>query len=326
MIEHRMFYSGIALLLGVLWDFAVGDPKGWHHPVIAIGRLISGMEKALRRLFPRTKTGERLAGILLAVLVTGCSTLVPAAVLFLCYRLHPLLGILLESLMCGMLLAAKSLKKESMKVAEALETEGLEAGRKAVSMIVGRDTAQLSEAGVVKAAVETVAENTSDGIVAPMCFMALFGGAGGFFYKSINTMDSMVGYKNETYRYFGTAAARLDDIVNFIPARISALLMICGSFFCGLDAKGAWRIYKRDRYCHASPNSAQTEAVMAGALQVQLAGDAWYFGVKHEKPFIGDPIRPAEVKDIERSGRLMYMTAILSAVLLIGLKLLLCIL
>lgn len=326
MMGHRMFYSGIALLFGVLWDFAVGDPQRWYHPVTAVGRLISGLEKVLRPLFPRTKTGERLAGILLAVLVAGCSTAVPAAALFVCYRIHPALGILLESLMCGMLLAAKSLKTESMKVARALETEGLEAGRKAVSMIVGRDTDGLDETGVVKAAVETVAENTSDGIVAPMCFMALFGGAGVFFYKSINTMDSMVGYKNETYRYFGTAAARLDDIVNFIPARISALLMICGSLFCGLDAKGAWRIYKRDRYCHASPNSAQTEAVMAGALQIQLAGDAWYFGEKHEKPFIGDPIRPAEVKDIERSGHLMYITAILSAVLLTMLKLLLCIL
>lgn len=325
MMEHRIFYSGIALILGVLWDFAVGDPQRWYHPVIAIGRLISRMEKVLRRLFPETKTGERVAGTLLAVSVAGCSAVVPAAVLFVCYRIHPLLGILLESLMCGMLLAAKSLKKESMKVAEALETEGLEAGRKAVSMIVGRDTAQLDETGVVKAAVETVAENTSDGIVAPMCFMALLGGAGGFFYKAINTMDSMVGYKNETYRYFGTAAARLDDIVNFIPARLSACLMICGSLLCGLDARGAWRIYKRDRYCHASPNSAQTEAVMAGALQIQLAGDAWYFGVKHEKPFIGDPIRPAELKDIERSGQLMYATAVLSAILLAGIKILLCI-
>lgn len=324
MIYRRLCCSAIALALGVLWDFIIGDPRGWYHPVMAIGRLISGLEKLLRRLFPPTKAGERTAGVLLVVLVAGCSTLIPGAALFVCYRIHPAAGIVLEGLMCGTLLAAKSLKTESMKVAEALEMEGLEAGRTAVSMIVGRDTGQLSETEVIKAAVETVAENTSDGIVAPMFFMALLGGAGGFFYKSINTMDSMVGYKNEAYRYFGTAAARLDDIVNFIPARLSAFLMICGCLFCGLDAEGALRIYRRDRYCHASPNSAQTESVMAGALQVQLAGDAWYFGVKHEKPLIGDDIRPAEQKDIERSGKLMYVTAILSAVLLIGIKLIFC--
>lgn len=315
-----LIYSAIALFLGILLDFIIGDPQGWYHPVMGIGWLITKMEKLLRQLFPKTQKGERIAGIFLAILVVGVSTLFPAIFLALFYQIQPIAGILLEAAMCGSLLAAKSLKTESMKVGKALETEGITAGRKAVSMIVGRDTESLSETGVVKAAVETVAENTSDGVVAPMFFMALFGGVGGFFYKSVNTMDSMVGYKNEKYQYFGTAAALLDDIVNFIPARLSALLMVLACPFCGLDMRGAWRIFQRDRYNHASPNSAQTEAVMAGALQVQLAGDAWYFGKKYEKPTIGDDIRPIEITDIKRSNRLMYATTILSATVMLGVK------
>lgn len=317
---NMIIYSTIALFMGVLLDFIIGDPQGWYHPVMGIGWLIARLEKLLRSLFPKTPKGERIAGVFLAFLVIGVSTLLPAAALILFYWIHPALGIMLEAVMCGSLLAAKSLKTESMKVGKALETEGLTAGRKAVSMIVGRDTESLSETGVVKAAVETVAENTSDGVIAPLLFMALFGGVGGFFYKSINTMDSMVGYKNEKYQYFGTAAAVLDDIVNFIPARVSACMMVLACPFCGLDGKGAWYIFKRDRYNHASPNSAQTEAVMAGALQVQLAGDAWYFGKKHEKPTIGDDIRPVVIADIKRSNHLMYAAAILSAAVILGVK------
>ncbi len=222
--------------------------------------------------------------------------------------------------MCGSMLAAKSLKTESMKVEEALRIEGLAAGREAVSMIVGRDTDRLDEAGVIRAAVETVAENTSDGAVAPLLFMTCFGGAGGVLYKTINTMDSMVGYKNDAYRYFGTAAAKLDDFVNFIPARVSALLMILASSISGQDGRNAWRIFWRDRYCHASPNSAQTEAVMAGALGVRLAGDAWYFGEKYQKPYIGEETRPVEREDIARSCRLMYDTVYLTAALALALK------
>lgn len=317
---NLLTYSTFALFAGIILDFIIGDPHGWYHPVIAIGWLITKTENILRKVFPKTKTGERLAGMLMAVLVIVLSAGIPAVFLILFYRIHPIAGVILESIMCYFLLAAKSLKTESMKVKEALETEGLAAGRKAVSMIVGRDTEQLDETGVIKAAVETVAENTSDGVIAPMLFMALFGGIGGFFYKSVNTMDSMVGYKNERYQYFGTAAARLDDMVNYIPARVSALVMILSCPFCGLDGKGAWRIFRRDRYNHKSPNSAQTEAVMAGALQVQLAGPAWYFGKKHEKPTIGDDIRPVEAADITRSNRLMYVTTVLTAVILLGIK------
>lgn len=313
-------YGTLALFLGIMLDFLIGDPKGWYHPVMAIGWLIHHLEQMLRRLFPNTKIGERLAGFLLALLVPGITTLTALAALILCYRIHPVAGIVVEAMMCGSLLATKSLRKESMKVAEALDAEGLNAGRKAVSMIVGRDTQRLDEAGVIRAAVETVAENTSDGIVAPLLFMACFGGAGGFFYKAVNTMDSMVGYKNDTYRYFGTAAAKLDDLVNLLPARVSALLMIAACPFSGQNGREAWRIFRRDRYCHASPNSAQTEAVMAGALGVQLAGDAWYFGKKYEKPSIGDDVRPVEREDIARSCRLMYDTVYLTAAVVLMLR------
>lgn len=312
--------STVALFFGILLDFILGDPHGWWHPVIGIGKIITKTEKIVRNIFPKTKKGERVGGIVLAVVVILLSVAIPAVLLYAAYRLHPIVGMVLEAVMCYAMLAAKSLKTESMKVAEALEQDGLEAGRKAVSMIVGRDTERLDETGVIKAAVETVAENTSDGVIAPLIFMGIFGALGGFFYKSINTMDSMIGYKNEKYQYLGTAAAKLDDVVNFIPARISAMMMILSAFLCGMDGKGAFRIFKRDRYNHASPNSAQTESVMAGALGVQLAGDAWYFGVKHEKPTIGDAKRTVELLDIRRSNRLMYATTVLTALVVMGIR------
>lgn len=315
--------STVALFFGILLDFILGDPHGWWHPVIGIGKIITKTEKIVRNIFPKTKKGERVGGIVLAVVVILLSVAIPAVLLYAAYRLHPIVGMVLEAVMCYAMLAAKSLKTESMKVAEALEQDGLEAGRKAVSMIVGRDTERLDETGVIKAAVETVAENTSDGVIAPLIFMGIFGALGGFFYKSINTMDSMIGYKNEKYQYLGTAAAKLDDVVNFIPARISAMMMILSAFLCGMDGKGAFRIFKRDRYNHASPNSAQTESVMAGALGVQLAGDAWYFGVKHEKPTIGDAKRTVELLDIRRSNRLMYATTVLTALVVMGIRILL---
>ncbi len=227
------------------------------------------------------------------------------------------LGMLAETFMCYQILAAKSLKTESDKVRRALEEEGLVQARKAVSMIVGRDTENLTEEGVIKAAVETVAENTSDGVVAPLFYLMIGGAAAGFGYKAVNTMDSMIGYKNDRYLYFGTAAARLDDAVNYIPARLSAWFMLLASMITGMDFRNAWRIYRRDRFNHKSPNAAQTESVMAGALRVRLAGDAWYFGKLYRKPSIGDPLREITVEDIKRSHVLLYSTSAL-AVLLMG--------
>ncbi len=304
-----------AAVLGFVLDLIFGDPRWLYHPVRVIGNMISLFEKILRKVFPKNKTGERIAGIFLVLLVTGITTGVTFGVLHLLYGLNFWAGFALETFWCYQLLATKSLKTESMRVYDAVQSGDVEQARYAVSMIVGRDTKSLSMEGVTKAAVETVAENSSDGIIAPLLFMMIGGATGAFFYKSINTMDSMVGYVDGRFRYFGTFAAKMDDVVNYIPARLAGLLMILASFLCGFDGKNAWKIFLRDRKNHASPNSAHTESVMAGALDVQLAGDAWYFGVLHKKMTIGDAIRPIEAEDIPRSNRLVYGTAILSLVI-----------
>ena len=305
----------LALPIGFCIDLILGDPHGWPHPVIWIGKLISALEKALRRTFPKTPAGEKAAGAVLWILTAGISFLVPFLALRLCWRVSPWLRLALESVMCWQILATKSLRVESMKVHVALETGDLEASRRAVSMIVGRDVATLDDAGVTRAAVETVAENTSDGIVAPLFFLALGGAPLGFFYKAVNTMDSMLGYVEPPYKDIGFFPAKLDDVTNYLPARISALLMLLGGGILGMDMKNGWRIFKRDRYKHASPNSAQTESVCAGLLGLHLAGDAWYHGVLHKKEYIGDETRAIEHEDIPRACRLLYATAVLSLLL-----------
>lgn len=300
-----------ALALGFIIDCVVGDPHGLPHPVVGIGKLISFLEKHLRQFFPKTKSGEKAAGTLLWVLVVCVSTSLPLGILHFARRLSPWLGLGLESLMCWQILAAQSLKSESMNVYKALKSGDLPASRYAVSMIVGRDTEHLDELGVARAAVETVAENTSDGVIAPMLYLALGGAPLGFAYKAVNTMDSMLGYVEPPYRNIGLVPAKMDDIFNFIPARLSALLMLTAGWFLRLDVKNGWRIFRRDRFNHASPNSAQTESVCAGLLGLRLAGDAWYHGCLHKKKFIGDPLREITIEDISRACRLMYATTLL---------------
>ena len=317
-----MKWSLYALLIGFGMDLILGDPHGFPHPVAAIGKLISGLEKRLRRLFPATVRGENIAGGVLWVLVAGLSTVVPAFVLWGCRLVSPWLRLVVESAMCWQILATKSLRVESMKVYTALETGDLQASRYAVSMIVGRDVSRLDEAGVARAAVETVAENTSDGVVAPLVFLALGGAPLGFFYKAVNTMDSMLGYVEPPYKNIGLVPARLDDVMNFLPARLSALLMLAAGALLGMDAKQGWKIFRRDRFNHASPNSAQTESVCAGLLGLRLAGDAWYHGVLHKKPYIGDALRDIEHRDIPRACRLLYGTSFLALAVCGGVKLL----
>lgn len=307
-----MKYHIVAFFSGFLLDLLLGDPYWLPHPIRLIGSLISGLEKKLRNgKAERNSRNELKDGALLVFSVLTITVCVTAILIFAAYHIHPYLGVLTETIMTYQILATKCLKVESMKVCHCLQTEGLEAARKAVSMIVGRDTSVLDEEGVAKAAIETVAENTSDGVIAPMLYTALGGPIAGFFYKAVNTMDSMVGYKNEKYLYFGRAAARLDDLVNYIPSRISAWLMICAAFIGGKSYSGrqAYKIYKRDNRKHASPNSAQTESVCAGALGIRLAGDACYFGKTVKKPFIGDACRSVEYEDIKRVNKLMYITA-----------------
>ena len=307
-----MKWSLFALLIGFVMDLLLGDPHGLPHPVAGIGRLISLFEASCRKWFPQTKKGERLAGAVLWILVAGISWAVPALILWGCYRISPWFGLAVESIMCWQILAARSLREESMKVYHALKTGDLSRAREAVSMIVGRDTEHLDDAGVTRAAVETVAENTSDGVIAPLLFTAFLGVPFGFFYKAVNTMDSMLGYTDPPYQNIGFIPAKADDVANFIPARISALLLLLAGAILRLDVKNGWRIFLRDRYRHASPNSAQTESVRAGLLGVQLAGNAYYHGILHEKPCIGDPLRRIRHEDIPLTCKLMYLAAVLA--------------
>lgn len=311
---HLWKFHSMALIAGCILDWLMGDPYWLFHPVRFMGNMISALEARLRRLFPEHLL---LAGGVLAGFMCLFWTLIPVLGFLGIYRGLLSFGIqrhwiyiclfVLESFFCGQLLAARSLQTESMKVCSALKEGDIEKARKAVSMIVGRDTAVLDRDGIARAAVETVAENTSDGVIAPFFFMAVFGPAGGFFYKAVNTMDSMVGYKNETYLLFGRAAAKMDDAVNWLPARLSGMLLTAAAWLLpGMDGKNAWRIFKRDRFNHASPNSAQGEAACAGALHLSLAGDAWYFGTLYKKPYIGDDDRPIRPDDIKGVCSLMF--------------------
>lgn len=310
-----MIYHMIAFLAGFLLDLLFGDPYWLPHPIRWIGNLITKVQKwLLGNIQERNEKREIKLGIRLVLLVSGSTVVVASVLLAGAYMLHTYIGLVVETVMTYQILATKCLKVESMKVYTALQKNDLEGARTAVSMIVGRDTKCLDEEGIAKAAIETVAENTSDGVIAPMLYTALGGPVLGFFYKAINTMDSMVGYKNDKYLYFGRAAAKLDDVVNYLPARISAYLMIVAAWIGGKEfsAKKAWKMYQRDRRNHASPNSAQTESVCAGALGIRLAGDASYFGKVVHKPYIGDADRKVGYEDIRRVNRLLYITAMMS--------------
>ena len=313
-----MKYHIIAFFLGFLLDLLFGDPYWLPHPIRFIGSLIARVEKwFLGKNKDRNEKKELWQGIYMVIIVLFSTMTVTTLILCLTYYINCYLGIAVETIMTYQILATKCLKVESMKVYHCLKDKTLPEARKAVSMIVGRDTECLNEEGIAKAAIETVAENTSDGVIAPMLYTALGGPVLGFIYKAVNTMDSMIGYKNEKYLYFGRTAAKLDDVVNFLPARISAYLMIAASFIGGkcFSGKRAYYIYKRDNRNHASPNSAQTESVCAGALGIQLAGDASYFGKIVKKPYIGDNVRAVEYEDIKRVNLLMYLTAWLSEII-----------
>lgn len=318
-----MCYHIFAFIAGFVLDLLIGDPHFIPHPVRLIGSLISFCDKRLNCDAGYNISEKKLnlikykRGMLLAFTVIFATFAMSVIIIVAAYSINLYAGVIAEAVMTWQILATKCLRVESMRVYDALKTDGVDAGRRAVSMIVGRDTSVLDAAGVTRAAVETIAENTSDGVIAPMLYTAIGGPVLGFVYKAVNTMDSMLGYKNDKYMYFGRFAARLDDVVNFIPARISAYLMIAAAFIGGgqFDGKNAYRIFKRDRFNHASPNSAQTESVCAGALRVQLAGDAVYFGKLVKKKYIGDGLREIEYEDIKRANRLMYITAFLCELL-----------
>lgn len=303
-----------AAVCGFVLDLIVGDPPCLTsvHPVVLMGHCISFLEKLLRKWFPKTPRGERAAGTVLSVILPCSVLFLCAALLHLLNRLWPTAAFVLELIWCWQALAVKNLRDEAMRVFRALQNGSLEDARRAVSRIVGRDTDTLSRTQVCCAAIETVAENFSDGIAAPLFYMLLGGAPLALCYKAVNTMDSMLGYKTPRYRWFGRAAAKLDDAANYLPSRIAALFLIAVAAPCGQSTHGAFRIWRRDRRMHESPNSGQCEAAVAGALGVRLCGPASYFGELHNKPFIGDDIRSAVPEDIRRTCRMEAAGSVLA--------------
>ena len=310
----------VAAFLGFLLDLWLADPGWMPHPVVLMGKCITRLEEVLRRRLPATPKGERAAGCVLAVVLPVGTLVLTGAICLLAGRIHPLLGLAVQTFWCWQALAVKGLAEESKNVYRQLAAEDLPGARRAVARIVGRDTQALTEEGVTKAAVETVAENFSDGVVAPLFYMMIGGAPLALCYKAVNTMDSMIGYKNQRYLQFGRAAAKLDDAANYLPSRLAAVFWIAAAGLTGQDVPNAWRIWRRDRRNHASPNSAQTESACAGALGVQLAGPAYYFGEYYNKPTIGDAKRPIEPRDILRANRMLFAGAGLALVLGLGLR------
>ncbi len=304
----------VAVSIGFVLDMLIGDPSYFFHPIRLIGNLISAVEKLIYK--KENKNTQYMKGILLWIVVVGISFIIPFIVIYYAHRYSMYLGLTIESILAYQIIAAKSLRYESMKVYHALKSGDLEKSRRLLSMIVGRDTKDLDEEGIIKATVETVAENTADGITAPIMYTAIFGSAFGLMYKAVNTLDSMVGYKNEKYMYFGRFSAKMDDIFNFIPSRISAVLIIIASLMKKYNFKTAVKIFLRDRLRHKSPNAAQTESAVAGALNIQLAGDAFYFGKLVKKPFIGDKKREVELEDIKLANRLSFVSTVIGLIII----------
>lgn len=297
------------LILAFILDFIIGDPEWLWHPVCGIGLLISHTEKIIRNIFPKTEKAEKLGGMLLFAIVVLISFFIPFVLLYILHKINFWIGFALNTFFCTQIFAAKCLKNETIKVYNALNNNDIDSARVNLSYLVGRDTQNLNENDIIKADIETIAENTSDGVIAPMLYMMIGGAPAGFLYKAVNTLDSMVGYKNEKYINFGRFSAKADDFFNFIPSRITAFFMILSCVFLKLNYKNAIKIFKRDRNKHSSPNSGQPESVAAGALEIQLGGNAYYFSKLYEKEFLGDNIREVKKEDIITANKIMYLSS-----------------
>lgn len=324
------------LLTAFLADLAFGDPVDMPtpHPVVLIGKAITTcknritkaiygdrFQAVLEKRKLREPEKEIIGGGILHAVVVGGAYLITDGIIKCAGAIHPKLGDLAETFLIYQCLAGKCLAEEAEKVCVKLEEGDLPGARTQVGFLVGRDTACLTEEEVTKATIETVAENTSDGVIAPMFYAAIGGAPLAMAYKAVNTLDSMVGYKNDENIYLGKVSAKADDIWNLIPARISAFAMMAAAKFTDLDEQNAFRIFKRDRYHHLSPNSAQTESVAAGALHVQLGGTHDYFGKPVEKPTIGDKDRAAVPEDIRKTNKLMYGAAVCTMAVIMLVKL-----
>lgn len=299
---HIIFFAFIL-------DLILGDPRWFPHPVVLIGRLISFLENVFR-ISIKNKGWELLAGGILAIVVPASAFLVTYWLIGTASSFSQAAGWLAAVFLGYTTIAARSLYSEPQKVAKLLLTGDLPDARKELSCLVGRDTQELDEKGIVRALIETVAENTSDGVIAPLFYLAIGGPPLAMAYKAVNTLDSMVGYKNERYLHFGRASARLDDIANYIPARLSALLMIFAAFILRKDWIGACKITARDGRNHPSPNSGYPEAAMAGAMGKRLGGLSYYGGIPSNKPFIGNEKGDFQVVDVKNAGKLMITASV----------------
>ena len=307
------------LLLAWALDVAVGDPRWLPHPVRGMGWAISWAETAIRRA-AFSRWGERIGGLLLAVCLPLLTYGTAVALMAVGFQASPMAGRIVEIVLAFTTLASRDLADHASDVASALRDGSLEQARTAVARVVGRDADTLDEPGVVRASVETIAESTADGIIAPLFYLALGGAPLALAYKAVSTLDSMIGHHEPPYQDIGWASARLDDVLNWIPARLSALCLIVAAGAIGYSgaATRAWRVYRQDRACHPSPNSGHPEAAMAGALGVQLGGRNYYGGVAVDRPIIGEPHRPLDAERIGEAVRLMWMASGLAAMLAIG--------
>lgn len=310
-----MRYELLIIFFAYLLDLIFGDPQWFPHPVRGIGLFIGRLERPCRSLV----RNQRLSGAIFAVVIVALTWFITFFLIKAVSYYNRFLGVFFSSIVLYTTIAVKDLKIQSMKVYSALKNKNIHLARLRLSMIVGRDVENLDEAGIIRATVETVAENIVDGIISPLFYAFLGGVPLALAYKAVNTLDSMVGYKNEKYRDFGWASARLDDLFNFIPARISILFLLIAGWLAGGDARNSWRIILRDRKNNPSPNSGIPEAAVAGALRIQLGGVNYYNSLAVEKPFIGDSFRPFKIEQIREALRIAYIVSALFLIFGVGL-------
>lgn len=303
----------LSIYIGYIIDLIIGDPYSFPHPVIYIGKLIKCLENNIRKIFKKEKY-LKFAGFILWFITVGTTYLLTYLIIKLS-KFNSITFLIVNSFIIYTTLATKCLKDEAIKIYDILKSGDIYESRKQLSYIVGRDTSSLNEAEIIRATVETVAENTVDGIISPM-FYAFIGGAPlAMAYKAINTLDSMVGYKNDKYINLGFASAKIDDIANYIPARICIIFMTIASLILRFNYKNCFKISIRDRKNHKSPNCAYPEGAVAGALGIQLGGTNIYFGKPVYKPTIGDKYREIEIEDIKKTNKIMYLSSILSLII-----------
>lgn len=302
----------IQLTVGFILDLLIGDPDNPVHPVRIIGKMCSSLESIFRKLL---KNNLKTAGFIVWLLTVAITFFITYMLVYMCNKANIYLGIIAQGILIYFCISSKGLIVEGFKVINYLIKDDVEKARHQLSYIVGRDTKSLDKEGIIRAVIETIAENMSDGVIAPLFYAGIFGAPFAMAYKAVNTMDSMFGYKNDKYMEFGYFPAKLDDIFNYIPARLTGVLIVISSFLLKYNYINSYKIYKRDRYNHTSPNSAHPEAAMAGALDIQLGGSNYYFGKLVVKPTIGDKIKEIEIGDVNRTAKVLYLSSFIGFLL-----------